>query len=103
MKYTATVDDKVYEIEVGANNTVLINGEPHSVDFRGIDGMSLYSLLIDNSSWEALVERNGDQYRVLIGGELHVVQVQDERTRKPHAAQDLKRRVGRAPTGCVGL
>lgn len=82
MKYTATVDDKVYEIEVGANNTVLINGEPHSVDFRGIDGMSLYSLLIDNSSWEALVERNGDQYRVLIGGELHVVQVQDERTRK---------------------
>ncbi len=82
MKYTAIVDDHVYEIEVGANNTVLINGEPHSVDFRGIDGMSLYSLLIDNSSWEALVERNGDQYRVLIDGELHVVQVQDERTRK---------------------
>ncbi len=82
MKYTAIIDDKAYVIEVGPNNTVLIDGEPHTVDFRGIDGMTLYSLLMDNLSWEVLVERNGDEYRVLIDGELHVVNVQDERTRK---------------------
>jgi biotin carboxyl carrier protein len=82
MKYTAIIDDKSYEIEIGANNTVLVNGDPHNVDFRSIDAMSLYSLLLDNSSWEALVERSGDEYRVLIEGELHVVEVQDERTRK---------------------
>ncbi|MGE5262416.1 MAG: acetyl-CoA carboxylase biotin carboxyl carrier protein subunit [Acidobacteriota bacterium] len=82
MKYTAIIDDKAYLIEVGPNNTVLIDGEPHTVDFRGIDGMTLYSLLMDNLSWEMLVERSGDEYRVLIDGELHVVNIQDERTRK---------------------
>ena len=44
--------------------------------------MTLYSLLMDNLSWEMLVERSGDEYRVLIDGELHVVNIQDERTRK---------------------
>ena len=82
MKYTAIINEKPYEVEIGTNNTVLINGEPHSIDFRGIDGEALYSLLLDNLSWEVLVERTGDQYRVLIEGEQHVVEVQDERTRK---------------------
>lgn len=82
MKYTAIIDDKAYLIEVGANNTVRVDGEPHSVDFHGIDGSTLYSLLMDNRSWEVLVSRNGDEYRVLIDGELHIVNIQDERTRK---------------------
>ena len=87
MKYTAIINDKTYEIEIGANNAMTVNGEPHNVDFRSIDGSSLYSLLLDNSSWESLVERSGDEYRVLIGGELHVVTVQDERTRKMAKAE----------------
>ena len=49
MKYTAIINDQTYEIEVGANNTVIVNGEPHNVDFRTIDGGALYSLLLDNS------------------------------------------------------
>jgi pyruvate carboxylase subunit B len=89
MKYTAIIHDKTYEIDIGANNTVLINGEPHNVDLRSIDGMSLYSLLVDNSSSEALVERNGDEYRVLIDGTMHIVEVQDERTRKLAKADKL--------------
>lgn len=87
MKYTAIINDKTYEIEVGAHNTVTVNGAPHNVDFRTIDGNAQYSLLLDNTSWEALVERNGDEYRVLIGGELNVVVVQDERTRKMAKAE----------------
>ena len=82
MKYTALINEKSYTIEVGANNTVMVNGEPHSVDFRSIDGVTLHSLLLDNKSHEVLVERTGDEYRILIDGELHVVNVQDERTRK---------------------
>ena len=95
MKYTALINDKMYEIEIGANNTVMVNGEPHNVDFRTIDGSALYSLLLDNASWEALVDRNGDEYRVLIGGELNVVNVQDERTRKMAKAEGAQA----APTG----
>ncbi len=86
-KYTAIINDKQYELEIGPNNSLTINGEPHSVDFRTIDGSALYSLLLDNVSWEALVDRNGDEYRVLIGGEQHVVVVQDERTRKMAKAE----------------
>ena len=82
MKYTALINAKAYTIEIGANNTVLVNGEPHAVDFRSIDGTTLFSLLMDNGSWEVLVERTGDEYRVVIDGELHIVDVQDERTRK---------------------
>ncbi|MBI3537377.1 MAG: biotin/lipoyl-binding protein [Chloroflexi bacterium] len=82
MKYTAIINDQTYEIEISANNSVLVNGEPHTIDFRSIDGIALFSLLIDNASWETLVQREGDQYRVVIDGHLHVVDVQDERTRK---------------------
>ncbi len=95
MKYTAIINDKTYDIEVGANNTVMVNGEPHNVDFRTIDGSAQFSLLLDNTSWEALVDRNGDEYRVLIGGELNVVVVQDERTRKMAKAEGAQA----APTG----
>jgi biotin carboxyl carrier protein len=99
MKYTATIGESLYDIEIGPNNTVSINGETHSIDFRSIDGPSLFSLLIDNKSWEVLVERSGDEYRISIGDELLLVTVYDERTRK------IEKGLGKvpAPTGEVTL
>lgn len=82
MKYTAIINDQTYEIQVGSDNTVMVEGKLYKVDLRLVDGNAQYSLLLDNSSWEALVDRNDDEYRILIGGELNVVLVQDERTRK---------------------
>jgi pyruvate carboxylase subunit B len=87
MKYTAIINDKTYQVEIGAHNTVNINGKVYQVDFRLVDGNAQYSLLLDNVSWEALVAREGDEYRILIGGELHIVVVQDERTRKMAKAE----------------
>ena len=82
MKYTCIVGDSTYEIRPGANQAIEVNGEPHRVDFQTIEQDTLYSLLIDNHSWQVLVERSGDEYRISIDGELYVVSVQDERTRK---------------------
>lgn len=82
MKYAAAIGENVYDIEIGPNNTVTINGEPHSIDFKGIDGTTLFSVLIDNKSWEVLVQRAGDEYRISIADELLLVTVYDERTRK---------------------
>ena len=82
MKYTCIVGEHTYEIRPGANQTIDVNGEPHRVDFQTIDQGTLYSLLIDNHSWQVLVDRSGDEYRVSIDGELYIVSVQDERTRK---------------------
>lgn len=88
MHYTCIVGEHTYEIRPGANHSVEVNGEPHRVDFQTIDDGALYSLLIDNKSWQVLVERNGDEYRISIDGELYVVNVQDERTRKIQKALD---------------
>jgi biotin carboxyl carrier protein len=82
MKYTCKVGERTYEIRPGANHTIEVNGEPHQVDFAAIDEGMLYSLLLDNRSWQALVEREGDEYRISLDGELYIVSVQDERTRK---------------------
>lgn len=82
MKYTCIVGEHTYEIRPGANQTIEVNGEPHRVDFQTIDEGALYSLLIDNHSWQVLTERSGDEYRISIDGELYIVNVQDERTRK---------------------
>lgn len=82
MKYTVLIGENTYEVSPEANQNVEINGEPHRVDFRSIDNSALYSILIDNRSWQALVEREGDEYRISIDGEMYVVNVQDERTRK---------------------
>ncbi len=102
MNYTCVVGETVYEIRPGTNQTVEVNGEPHRVDFQTIDAGALYSLLVDNRSWQVLVERDGDEYRVSIDGELYVVNVQDERSRKiqkalTRAAKETGEFVLRAP------
>ena len=45
-------------------------------------GSSIYSLLLGNASYEALVEARGDCYEVLLQGTLYRVCVQDERMRR---------------------
>ncbi len=82
MKYTATVGEHVYEVEVGSDNIVRVNGEQHWVDWRAVDGQTLYSLLLDNKSWEVLIDYQADECRVSIGDTFHEVTVEDERSRK---------------------
>lgn len=96
MKYTVQVGDRTYEIEIGPEGKVLVNGVPHQADLKNIDGHTLYSLLLDNSSYELVVEGERDEFSVLVVGEQHQVQVQDERT------QRLKQvTAAAAPTGEV--
>ncbi len=82
MKYTATIGERVYEIDIGSDNTIFVDGQPHTIDFGQIDGQSLYSLLLDNRSFEVLAEYRQDECRVSIGDSQNVVTVEDERTRK---------------------
>jgi len=81
MRYTAIVGDQVVEIEISRGGEVKVDGVTHLIDLRNIDGFSLFSLLIDNRSHEVLVERREGEYHVLLEGEMHKVQVEDERTR----------------------
>ncbi len=82
MKYYATIDDQTFEIEINQQGAVCVDGEYEVVDFQNISGSSIYSLLLDNASFEALVEARDDCYEVLVQGTLYRVRVEDERDRR---------------------
>jgi biotin carboxyl carrier protein len=82
MKYYATIDDVTFEIEINQLGELCIDGECTAVDFQSIGGSSIYSLLLGNASYEALVEARDDCYEVLVQGTLYRVCVQDERMRR---------------------
>jgi hypothetical protein len=61
MKYIATVNGKTYTIEINREDRILCEGVERAVDFRLIDQQHVYSLLLDNASYEALIqERKGN-------------------------------------------
>lgn len=97
MKYITTVNDEKYEIEI-KGDVVVINGVERAVDFKSMGKHDIYSLIIDNQSFEAVVEHHdNNQYDVLIIGDLYEVNVTDERElRLANAAGGLA-----APTGEV--
>jgi pyruvate carboxylase subunit B len=100
MRYLAQVKGQSLEIEVGLHGEVRIEGRPHKVDLRSIGGLPLYSLLVDNRSYEVFVDRIGNTYNILLGGELYPVHVEDERTRqlwRPTSSRVRKRTVVQAP------
>jgi biotin carboxyl carrier protein len=82
VKYYATVDDQTFEIDINQLGELCVDGECAAVDFQSIGGTSIYSLLLGNASFEALVEARNDCYEVLLQGTLYRVSVQDERMRR---------------------
>ncbi len=82
MKYIARVDDKTYEIEINAENEVIVDGKRLEVDFRSVYGQPVYSLILDGYSYEAYVQPSDLGLNVLLQGQLHVVAVEDERQRR---------------------
>ncbi|MBN1287110.1 MAG: biotin/lipoyl-binding protein [Anaerolineae bacterium] len=79
MKYVATVNNHKFVVEINRSGEVIVDGVPRTVDFSTFDDGVLRSLLIDNRSYEALVERRQDNYQVLMHGNLYTVHVADER------------------------
>jgi biotin carboxyl carrier protein len=82
MKYIATVNGKTYTIEINREDRILCEGVEWAVDFRLIDQQHVYSLLLDNASYEALIQEREGEYWVFLRGYLFTVQVEDERERR---------------------
>jgi len=82
MKYTAILDDRTFEIEIERGGEIVLDGQAHHVDLQCIDGASLFSLLMDGRSYEVFVEQRDGKYYVLVEGEMHAIQVEDERLRR---------------------
>ncbi|MSP12717.1 MAG: biotin/lipoyl-binding protein [Chloroflexi bacterium] len=91
MKYAVTIGQQEFVVEIQASGQVIVDGQPYEIDMASIDGApalsrsgagSLLSLLIDNKSYEVFIERQEQDYRVMLGGEMYVVNVEDERLRR---------------------
>ena len=82
MKYMATVNGRSFTIDILPDGKLLVDGEPRDVDFLGLDDKALYSLLVDNVSYEGMVEESEGQYDVLLWGALYSVKVMDEREQR---------------------
>ncbi len=84
-KYYVQAEDQTLEIdfeEQGSLLAVKIGDERMLVDLQQVNEPSLFSLIIDNHSFEVFVEEQADEYEVLIAGELFRLKVQDEWARR---------------------
>lgn len=86
MKYIARTELQEFAIEfVDGAKGVVVDGELHHLDMQPIPmeagrsgtNHALFSLLVDNHSYEVLVEMQGEEFRVLVAGKLHTVRVDD--------------------------
>ncbi len=86
MRYAATLNDKTYLIEINDDQRVIVDGVEYAVDFEPVSGQPVYSLLIDGRSYEAYIYETEAGWQVLLRGDLHTVQVEDEREKRLRAA-----------------
>lgn len=87
MKYATTVNGKTYLIEINDDRHVSVDGQEYPVDFGSVAGQPIYSLLIGQQSWEAVVNRlDTDVWQVILRGNMYEVRVEDERERRLRAA-----------------
>lgn len=69
MRYIVTVEEQVFEIDVGRDGRVWVNDRPYDVDFQDLDGCPECSLLVDHRSYEAHVERVvQDECQMVVAG-----------------------------------
>lgn len=94
MKYATTVGGQTFIMDVNRDDQVTVDGETLAVDFFSIDQVTEFSLLLDNQSYELLVNEADGDYQVLLLGHLFNARVEDERARR--LAQSAR---GFAPTG----
>ncbi len=69
MKYQISVEGRIFLIEITPDGQVWVDYQPLNVDLESIDGLPLYSLLVDHRSYEAHVEteENGDRLVAIAG------------------------------------
>ncbi len=102
MKYFATVNDQTYEIDIDHHGRVTVDGVELAADLKLVEGRHLYSLLLNNASYEIVLDPDEEArnlYDVMVGGLRYEVKVQDERSRR----LSLVDRTLRAPEGELAI
>ena len=79
MKYVATTNDREILIEIVDEQHILVDGVSYEIDFEAVSEQTVYSLLANNKSYEALVNESEEGWQVLLHGSQYVLLVEDER------------------------
>jgi biotin carboxyl carrier protein len=82
VKYSTTVGGKTFSIDVNRENEVTVDGEVVPLNMISINQATAYSLLLNNDSYEVLVDEESGDYQVLLQGHLFNIHVEDERARR---------------------
>jgi biotin carboxyl carrier protein len=85
VKYYVTIEDRILEIEIvdgPGGSTATVEGQTHALDLQPISADALFSLVVDRSSHEVLVENVDGGMEVVVAGELFHIVVQDEWERR---------------------
>lgn len=78
MKYVTIINNEQYEIEIDKDGGILVNGEARDFNFLNLGG-SLYSVITQNKSLEAVIDDEDNKIEVMMNGRLYETQVLDER------------------------
>jgi biotin carboxyl carrier protein len=91
MTYIVSLEGESFEIGLRGTEEIVVDGEPHTASIESTGGPSLYSLLVDNSSYEVHVEEREGSYRVLLLGQRYNIHVEDEGARRAARARKAER------------
>ena len=86
MKYVATTGDREILIEILDEHHITVDGVSYEIDFESVSEQTVYSLLANNKSYEALVYESEEGWQVLLHGSQYVLLVEDERERRLRAS-----------------
>lgn len=86
MKYVAISGEREILIEILDEHHITVDGVDYEIDFESISEQTVYSLLANNNSYEALVYESEEGWQVLLHGSQYVLLVEDERERRLRAS-----------------
>jgi len=86
MRYTTTISDQEFLVEIIDEHHVLLNGKSYEIDFDEICDQPVYSLLIEGKSYEAYVYPMDGTWQVLLLGRSYQTLVEDEAEKRLRVA-----------------
>ncbi len=82
MRYIAQVDGLDFPVEILDENHVLFGNEVLEINLSAVSGEPLYSLIVNNESYEGYVYPDEDCWQVLLQGQFYQIRVEDEREKR---------------------
>jgi biotin carboxyl carrier protein len=85
MKYTATVADRTFTIELLDDRHIVLDGNVIEMQFSQVSDQPIYSLLINGKSYEGLIYLDEEHWQVILRGAMYSAKVEDEREQRLRA------------------